>query len=481
MAFPRDIGVIDLMLNVPDPNDRAWYAFLKPLLLDEQSRNFDKMPAEHLFRHIPEIAEQDDYVAYTVAQMDRFGIDKALVGISAPLNQEALRRFPDRFIGSVTADPNRGMEGVREIERAVEEWGIKAVTAFPAGLCPQVPINDKKFYPIYAKCVELDLPICPCVGVPGPRVPLGAQKVEHLDEVCWFFPELKIVMRHGGHPWEDLAVKLMLKYPNLYLMTSAYAPRHYPKAYIDYANSRGAHKVLYAGYFPRGCRSSASSTSWPESRSKTRSGLGSCAKTRWRSFRYEQDPADRRAVAGGAARRADGARECPAPHAARALSASGSRSEDSVRDRGRLPRGGVLEDAAAQALGRAGSPSEHLLRRADRHRDRLPLDRLDVRRRGRAQLAAGAVRGAGADRRVGGRPERPGQLLVRSHRQGRARRRRLPYQRPVVVQQRLGPLRLGVPGRLRCRPPRASPPDMRTFLVPKLGLRDRRRLVHHLV
>lgn len=124
------------------------------------------------------------------------------------------------------------------------------MTAFPSGLCPQVPINDKKWYPIYACCVELDIPFCPCVGVPGPRVPAGAQKVEHLDEVCWFFPELRIVMRHGAEPWTDLAIKLMIKYPNLYYMTSAFAPKHYPKDIIDYANTRGADKILYAGYFP---------------------------------------------------------------------------------------------------------------------------------------------------------------------------------------------------------------------------------------
>jgi len=99
---------------------------------------------------------------------------------------------------------------------------------------------------------ELGIPVFVTTGVPGPRVPLGPQKVERLDEVCWLFPELKIVMRHGAEPWEDLAVKLMLKWPNLYYSTSAFAPRWYPKAIIDYANTRGADKILYAGYFPIG-------------------------------------------------------------------------------------------------------------------------------------------------------------------------------------------------------------------------------------
>ena len=144
------------------------------------------------------------------------------------------------------------MKGVEEIVRAYETFGLKAVVGFAAGCNPQVPINDKRWYPIYAKCCELDLPIFTCVGVPGPRVPMACQKVELLDEVCWFFPELTVVMRHGAEPWEELAVKLMLKWPNLYYSTSAFAPRYYPKAIVDYANTRGADKVLYGGYFPMG-------------------------------------------------------------------------------------------------------------------------------------------------------------------------------------------------------------------------------------
>jgi len=144
------------------------------------------------------------------------------------------------------------MDEVRKIVRLHEKFDLKAVTGFPSGTCPQAPINDKKWYPIYAKLVELDLPFCVCVGVPGPRLPFACQKVELLDEVCWFFPELKIVMRHGGEPWTAMACKLMLKYPNLYYSTSAFAPKHYPADIIEFANTRGADKIMYAGYFPMG-------------------------------------------------------------------------------------------------------------------------------------------------------------------------------------------------------------------------------------
>ena len=81
---------------------------------------------------------------------------------------------------------------------------------------------------------------------------MGAQHVALLDEVCWFFPELKIVVRHGAEPWTELMVKLMLKWPNLYYSTSAFAPKHYPEDIINYANTRGADKIIYAGYYSAG-------------------------------------------------------------------------------------------------------------------------------------------------------------------------------------------------------------------------------------
>jgi predicted TIM-barrel fold metal-dependent hydrolase len=207
-----------------------------------------------MFKDIPKTGKREDYVAYTLGEMDKFGIERAMLGTDDEneVTKSALARFPARFFCSYHANPNRGMDEVRKIERMKRDFGIKAVTAFPCGLCPQVPINDKKWYPIYAKCVELGLPFACCVGVPGPRLPMDPQKVELIDEVCWFFPELKFVMRHGAEPWTDLAVKLMLKYPNLSYMTSAFAPKHYPKAIIDYANTRGADKIMYAGYFPMG-------------------------------------------------------------------------------------------------------------------------------------------------------------------------------------------------------------------------------------
>jgi predicted TIM-barrel fold metal-dependent hydrolase len=182
--------------------------------------------------------------------MDRHGIDKALIGVNDAVTIEAITTHRDRFLGQVMIDPAGGMPEIARLVDMRERHGIAAVSFFPCGC--NVPINDKRAYPLYAKCVELDLPIFVNAGVPGPRMPFAPQHVELIDEICWFFPDLRFVMRHGAEPWVDLAVKLLLKWPNLYYSTSAFAPKYFPKAIIDYANTRGADKVMYAGYYPSG-------------------------------------------------------------------------------------------------------------------------------------------------------------------------------------------------------------------------------------
>ena len=217
---------------------------------DEDSRQME-FPAEYMFKGVPNhLAQDQDPVETTVAAMDRHGIEIGLVGLGNPATAEARRRRPDRFVASLEVDPNDIGSTVRGIRTAHAESGIVAVTTFPAGCNPQVPVSDRLYYPVYQTCVDLDIPIVVNAGIAGPRVPSECQHVMHFDEVCYDFPELRIVMRHGAEPWEDLAVKLMLKWPGLHYMTSAFAPKYYPSAIVEYANTRGAEKIMYAGYFP---------------------------------------------------------------------------------------------------------------------------------------------------------------------------------------------------------------------------------------
>jgi uncharacterized protein len=248
--MPTDIGVVDLMISFPTRSHRT-YDFLRPQLRDAASASM-AFPVEYIFKDVPEADDDADPVKTTLHEMDRFGIDVGLVGIGSPASEQALREHPDRFAASLDVDPNDITGSVRAVRAAYETWSLKAVTTFPAGCNPQVPISDRRYYPLYQTCIDLDIPIVVNAGIAGPRVPSACQDVMHFDQVCYDFPELRVVMRHGAEPWEALAVKLMLKWPGLYYMTSAFAPKYYPKDVIDYANTRGADKVMYAGYYPMG-------------------------------------------------------------------------------------------------------------------------------------------------------------------------------------------------------------------------------------
>jgi predicted TIM-barrel fold metal-dependent hydrolase len=250
--MPADVGVIDLMIGFPSVDARRHYDFLKTQLRDEDSRRME-FPAEYMFKGVPNYAEEgDDPVGVTLAAMDKHGISMGLVGIGADVTKQALADHPDRFVASLEVDPNNITKAVRRIRQMHDEYGIKAVTTFPAGCNPQVPVSDRRYYAVYQTCIDLDIPIIVNAGIAGPRLPSACQDVMHFDQVCYDFPELRIVMRHGAEPWEELAVKLMLKWPGLYYMTIGFAPKYYPKAIIEYANTRGADKVMYAGYYPMG-------------------------------------------------------------------------------------------------------------------------------------------------------------------------------------------------------------------------------------
>ena len=186
-----------------------------------------------------------------VAEMDQCGVSHALVNAVGHYWDEAhafVEAFPSRFLFSVEVDPSRGMEAVRAVERAVRDYQAVLIRMVP--FVVGLPPSDRVYYPVYAKCIELGLPVGINTGIPGPRMPAAPQQPLHLDEVARFFPELTVVMQHGADPWWGEAMRLLLKYPRMYLMTSAWVPKYLPEAFVQFMASRGRGKVMFASDFP---------------------------------------------------------------------------------------------------------------------------------------------------------------------------------------------------------------------------------------
>lgn len=210
----------------------------------------------YLFSGLADRISRGTSAADLITVMDEAGVERGVLTAGflgqsrqdLPALAQAAGEFPDRFAASLVVDPRQGMEAVRIVRSAVSDHGVRLIRML--GYETQLPYDHAAYYPVYAACAELGVPVGLNVGIPGPLVPGAAQDPMALDAVCAFFPDLQIVMSHGGEPWPDLCVKLLLKWPNLHYMTSAFAPRHIPAPIIDFVNTRGADKVMWASDYP---------------------------------------------------------------------------------------------------------------------------------------------------------------------------------------------------------------------------------------
>jgi uncharacterized protein len=187
-----------------------------------------------------------------LADMDEAGVEKAILSVGAKDPDARTLQFaahhPKRFAYAVSLDPRKLMRELWRLEDLVKTQPVvmARVVPFLIDLPPTHPV----YYPLYAKCVELDLPLSLNTGIPGPPMPGECQNPMYLDRVCLDFPQLKLCMAHGADPWWGVAIRLMIKYKNLHLMTSAYAPRYLPPELIHFMNTRGQDKILCASDHP---------------------------------------------------------------------------------------------------------------------------------------------------------------------------------------------------------------------------------------
>jgi predicted TIM-barrel fold metal-dependent hydrolase len=162
--------------------------------------------------------------------LGRAGVEKAVVGTAQqPSNDytvSVVRAQPERFIGFARISPWDGMPGVRELERLVREEGLRGLAM--AAFRERIPSNDRRYYPLYAKCVELGIPVrlYSSMSYATDR-PYDFGHPRYLDDVAQDFPELTIIAGLGGWPWVNEMVALVRRHPNLYVDTAAHRPRHF--------------------------------------------------------------------------------------------------------------------------------------------------------------------------------------------------------------------------------------------------------------
>jgi len=201
-----------------------------------------------------------------LAMMDAAGIERAFLiatktgrlglpgswHLPYEIVADAVRRHPGRFYGLAGLDPTEGMEGVRALERSVKEYGFIGAHLYPHWF--ELAPDHARWYPFYAKCVELGVPVQMQVGqsliyTPEQRLRSVGRPIA-LDAVACDFPELKLVGIHVGIPWAEEMIAMAWKHPNVYIGSDAHSPRYWPAAFVQYLNTYGQDKVLFGTDFP---------------------------------------------------------------------------------------------------------------------------------------------------------------------------------------------------------------------------------------
>ncbi len=222
-------------------------------------KRFSEDPVfESLRRWTGEMRVDEIPLEFTMGAMEAGGVTQGLMAawcgpqgwmISHDEVAGWVSQHPDRLIGIASANLYRPMEAVRELRRCVKELGFKGLRIVP--WLWNLPPNDRRYYPLYAECCELEIPFCTQIGHTGPLCPSEpGRPIPYLDEVLLDFPELTVVGGHVGYPWLDEVISLSRKYPNFYIDTSAYSAKRYPPALVEYMRGGGRKKVMFGTNYP---------------------------------------------------------------------------------------------------------------------------------------------------------------------------------------------------------------------------------------
>lgn len=249
----EDIGAIDTVVNIWTEESLTYRPnWRHAFFLDKMKSNAQNVAGVSLERTIELMDEAGIRRGFLVStKAGRLG-HPSTYHLPYQLVADAIQKYPDRFSGLAGIDPFEGMQGVREFARAVTEYGFIGAHLYPQWF--ELAPDHAKYYPFYAKCCELDVPILMHIGqsmVYAPDYPCrSVGRPITLDSVACDLPELKVVASHIGIPWIDEMIAMAWKHKNIYIASDAHSPKYWPAAFIHYINTYGSDKVMFGTDFP---------------------------------------------------------------------------------------------------------------------------------------------------------------------------------------------------------------------------------------
>jgi hypothetical protein len=258
--------LLSRVFEVPVPTIDGWLNVFRLDADDPVQEPDDAMQAVgELFRGAGPAAWLTTTLDDALAAMDASGTERALLTVadasartragantllSVDAGLEACRRAPDRVrLVLQIQDVSSPHDAARQVREHAARDDVVAVGVMPSQV--GADLDDRKLYPVYDACIDAGVPVRINVGIAGPALPSRHQHPERLEDLLLDFPELTVIACHMGHPYEALLVRLMMKLPNLYLMTSGYLPKYFDPAVVRFmGSSRGIGRVLFGSDHP---------------------------------------------------------------------------------------------------------------------------------------------------------------------------------------------------------------------------------------
>ena len=159
------------------------------------------------------------------------------------------------YIGFAGVDPHRGNAAVDEFEHAIRDLGLRGLNV--QGFEHKLPIDDPLLYPLYAKCVELDVPVNIHCGINfSTQVPMSLGRPELLDRVLIDFPTLRVCASPPGWPWVNELIALAWRHPNLWIGIVAVRPKYLAVPHsgyeplLQYGSTLLKQRIIFGSGYP---------------------------------------------------------------------------------------------------------------------------------------------------------------------------------------------------------------------------------------